>query len=101
MNKRLEFINSLNNYIKESDKDEAILVITHNMKTHDLVLAFNGEWETISLIMSNHNAVNHSETSIDTYNNIKKLILNTAVNICKEDNKTLNIMLDGLKNIKQ
>lgn len=98
MDNRLDFVNYVSTHLDSLEEDDTLLVISHNKKQGDLFYTFFGEWESISLIMSNKNAVNHTEKSEENFEEIKNLILNTAVNICKKDNeikdKFINILKD-------
>ena len=100
MDNRLDFANSTNNHLETLTEDDTLLVITHNKKEGDLFFSLFGDWENISMIMSNKEAVNHSGESEKQFNDIKKLILNTALNICEQDSQKLGVMLDGLQELK-
>tara|TARA_R110000851_G_C12955969_1_gene553793 strand:- start:448 stop:942 length:495 start_codon:yes stop_codon:yes gene_type:complete len=100
MDNRLDFANSTNNHLETLTEDDTLLVITHNKKEGDLFFSLFGDWENISMIMSNKEAVNHSSESEKQFNDIKKLILNTALNICEQDSHKLGVMLEGLQELR-
>jgi hypothetical protein len=101
MDNRLDFVNNTTRHLETLTEDDTLLVISHNKKQGDLFFSLFGDWENISIIMSNKEAVNHSEDSKKQFEEIKKLILNTALNICEKDTKTLNTMLKGLNELKE
>ena len=101
MDNRLDFVNSTSEHLETLTEDDTLLVISHNKKQGDLFFTLFGDWENISIIMSNKDAVNHKENSKEQFENIKKLMLNTVVNICEQDPKTLNTMLKGLQELKE
>lgn len=78
-------------------EDDAFIVIANNNKTGDLIMGSYGNWEDISLILSNKDVVNHTEESITTYAEIKRLVLNTALNICNEDENIRDMFKKGIK----
>lgn len=100
MDNRLDFTNETRRHLKTLTEDDTLLIIAHNKKEGDLFYTLFGDWEDISIIMSNKNVVNHEDGSEDDFNKIKKLILNTSLNICNEDPNVLKTLLKGLKKIK-
>jgi hypothetical protein len=101
MDNRLDFVNTTSKHLETLTEDDTLLVISHNKQQGDLFFSLFGDWENISIIMSNKDAVNHQENSKEQFEEIKKLILNTAVNICEKNPKTLNTMLKGLQGLKE
>lgn len=96
MNNRLDFYNALGDHLETLGDDDTLLVISHNRKDYDLFYSFFGSWEDISLIFSNKYAVNHKGESKIQLEQIKEVILNTAYNICNEDEKVRDKLLKGL-----
>ena len=101
MDNRLDFVNTTSKHLETLTEDDTLLVISHNKKQGDLFFSLFGDWENISIIMSNKDAVNHQENSKEQFEEIKELILNTAVNICEQDSQVLFTMLKGLKELKE
>tara|TARA_R110000782_G_scaffold185603_1_gene275724 strand:- start:343 stop:663 length:321 start_codon:yes stop_codon:yes gene_type:complete len=101
MDNRLDFSNTTREYLKTLTEDDTLLVMGYNKKEGDLFFTLFGDWEDISLIMSDKDFVNHQEDSKDDLNQIRKLILNTTLNICHKDSIVLNTLLKGLNQIKK
>ena len=73
--------------IVSKDKDnEVLFAFRHSSKKHDLTFVTEGNWELFSYILStNKNYVNHTEESIKDLDNMREIILNTAINICENN----------------
>ena len=100
MDNRLDFSNITREYLQTLSEDDTLLVIGYNKKEGDLFFTLAGDWEDISFIMSDKNVVNHIEDSKNDLDQIRKLILNTALNICDKDPIVLNKLLGGLNKLK-
>ena len=101
MDNRLDFANYITKHLKTLTKDDTLFVISHNREEGDLFFSLFGDWEDISLIMSNKDVVNHSEESKEDFQEIRALMLNTALNICEQDTKMLNALFKELKKLKK
>ena len=96
----LDFYNEVKKVSEELTEDEALLVISHNHKEGHSVQALAGDWQTISALLSTNGYVNlDTPEQEEVYENIKRLFLNTALNICATDRKTRKRFMRGLKQI--
>lgn len=96
MDLRLDFFNGLNEYTKELTDNDALLVLSHNKKDGDCITLLSGDWEILSSLFSTKGYVNLTEGNQEQFNNIKKMILNTAYNICMTDDECKNKFIKGL-----
>ena len=101
MDNRLDFVNYTTKHLETLTEDDTLFVISHNREEGDLFFSLFGDWEDISLIMSNKDVINHSGESKQDFQEIKVLMLNTAINICDQDTKMLNVLLKELKKLKK
>jgi len=85
MDNRLDLFNDINKYLKTTTDDDAILVLFHNKKDGDCFTALAGDWEILSALFSTKGYVNFDKGDKEEFDNIKKMILNTAYNICMTD----------------
>jgi hypothetical protein len=98
MDSRLDFFSELNEYAGKLTNDDALLVLSHNKKDGDCIIMLVGDWELLSSLFSVKNYVNLTG-NIEQFENIKKMILNTAFNICATDQKYKDKFIKGLNNI--
>ena len=96
MDLRLDFYNELNKYVDEFTEDDALLVLSHNKKDGDCLTLLAGDWEILSALFSTKGYVNLTDDNREQYDNIKKMLLNTAYNICMTDNKYKRKFINGL-----
>jgi hypothetical protein len=101
MDNRLDFVNSVKDHLETLTEDDTLLMISVNKEQGDLFFTLFGDWQEISHVMSNKDIVNHDETSGEDFEQIVNLILNTAVNICKNDPEKLNNMLSHFQEVKK
>jgi len=101
MDNRLDFYNTVNDFSKTLTDDDALLVLSHNKKQGDCIAVLAGDWEILSQMLSTDGYVNTNEQNINTFENIKKSILNTAYNICANDVIVKDRFMEGLKELKQ
>ena len=99
MDSRLDFFNTLNKYANKLTDNDALLVLSHNKKDGDCITLLAGDWQLLSSLFSVKGIVNFSEGDIKQFENIKKMILNTAFNICVIDTKYKDKFIKGLNNI--
>jgi len=99
MDLRLDFFNALNDYADKLTDNDALLVLSHNKKDGDCITLLAGDWELLSSLFSVKGLVNLSEGNVKQFENIKKMILNTAFNICATDEKYKDKFIKGLNNI--
>lgn len=85
MDLRLDFYNSLNEYASELTEDDGLLVLSHNKRDGDCITLLAGDWEILSSLFSVKGYVNLDSGNTEQYENIKKMILNTAFNIIMTD----------------
>jgi len=97
MDNRLDFFNLIKKYSATLTDDDALLVLSHNKKDGDCITSLVGDWEILSVLFSQKGYVNLTEGTEEMFNNIKKMILNTAYNICVTDDNYKKLMLKKLQ----
>ena len=93
----LKFVKDMNdngNLLKDQD-DECIFSFKHSKKNAALSFRLDGNWELFSLVFSMVEYVN-IEGHEKEYKEVQNMILNTALNICKEDKGKRDKLIDGL-----
>lgn len=86
---------------EELNHDRAIMfTVAHDVDSAKMLLAFSGNWEVFSTIFSKDTYINQTPESNIDFQKAKKMILNTALNICSENEDTLNAMVNKLTEIK-
>ncbi len=100
----IKLIEAINDIIENLElSDEAIMVMFNSECNTMCLPAFAGNWEILSNMMSNDQYLNF-RTSDDKkeYENMKKAILNIAINIASRDSdilmtlkKSVDMMLGG------
>jgi hypothetical protein len=85
MNNRLDFIKKLNKHCETLTEDDALLFLSHNKKQGDAVFSLVGDWEFLSILFSVKGYANIPEHLKKEFEDVKKMILNTAFNICHTD----------------
>ena len=96
MDLRLDFYNELNKYSDHLTNDDALLVLSHNKRDGDCVTLLAGDWQILSSLFSVKGYINLTETNKEQFNNVKKMILNTAYNICMADDECKEKFINGL-----
>jgi len=96
MNNRLDFFNYLNDYADTLTDDDALLVLSHNKKQGDCFTSLVGDWEILSMLLSTKGYVNFEQGNYEQFTNVKKMILNSALNICANDQETKEKFIKGL-----
>jgi len=92
-----KIIKVLNNEGNKFDNDKSVLFsVAHNIEKGDMLISLLGNWELFSVIFSTDKYVNLTEESKDTFIEAKKMILNTVVNMCKNDNELKHKLLKYL-----
>lgn len=89
-----ETLKTIEKLSKDLNEEDALLVMRHNLTDHDLHLSMFGNWENISIVLSEPNSI--LEGNIGVIDEIRKVFLNTCLNICKTDNETLQTFKDAL-----
>ena len=87
MDNRLDFFNALKKHVETLSEDDALLVLTNNIKQGDCTTSLYGNWEFLSSLFSIDGYVNLTEENRESYDNIRKMILNTTINIINTDEK--------------
>ena len=100
MTKVEELTEYLNQYQERMNDGDSLIVIAHDLEDNDICLALNGYSEGISAIVSNNSSLNHEGESEEALDEIKKVFLNTAYNICNQDDHVLETFLNGLLMLK-
>lgn len=100
MDLRLDFFNALNTYTETLTDDDALLVLSHNKKDGDCVTLLAGDWEILSSLFSTKGYVNFENGNKEQFENIKKMILNTAFNICATDDDVRNKFMQEIVNFE-
>lgn len=85
MDLRLDFYNGLNEYAKQLTENDALMVLSHNKKDGDCITLLTGDWEILSALFSVDGYVNFDKGNKEQFENIKKMIINIAYNICMND----------------
>lgn len=98
MDLRLDFYQYIKDFASKITDDDAFLVITHNKKDGDCILSMAGDWEILSSLFSTDDYVNHEDQEV--YENIRSLIINTAYNICRTDDKVRDRLMEGIRKLK-
>ena len=96
MKDKLGLVDFLNDLKSELTEDDTLLVMYHNKKDFNAVINFDGNWEDLSVMLSVDKSMNHTDESFEVHQEIKKTILNIAVNICNEDESVRDTFLAGL-----
>jgi hypothetical protein len=99
MDNRLDFFNTINNYSETLTEDDAFLFISHNKKQGDAFFGLSGDWELISILFSVNGYTNVTDAQRENFENVKKTILNTALNICSTDLATKQLFINALKSL--
>lgn len=87
----------INSFSLGMGEEQALLVIMNDEENADGMLFLNGDWGLISSLISTKGYVNEpNEVDKPYLNDIRKLILNTAYNMCNNDEKVKNSFLEGL-----
>ena len=98
MDNRLDFFNSLKHHIETLTEDDAVLVLTNNVKNGDCITTLCGNWEYLSSLFSIDGYVNLTEENRSGFDSIRNLILNTAINIINTDEKVKDTFEKFLNN---
>jgi hypothetical protein len=97
MDNRLDFFNTLNKYLETLTDDDALMFIHHNKKDGDALMSLVGDWELLSILFSVNGYTNLPDDESHSYYEVKKMILNTAYNICLADEEAKNRFINNLK----
>lgn len=100
MDLRLDFFNEINEYSKKLTDDDALLILSHNKRDGDCITLLSGDWEILSSLFSIDGYVNLTEGNQAQFLEIKRMILNTAYNICATDSEYRDKFINGLKSLK-
>jgi len=101
MDLRLDFYNALNEYAAELNNDDALLVLSHNKRDGDCITLLAGDWEILSVLMSEDGYVNYKDKKqAEVFNNIRKMIVDITLNICKNDDKIRKSLFQTLGDIE-
>jgi len=82
MDLRLDFYSALNKYAEKLSEDDSLLVLSYNRKDGDCITLLEGEWNDLSALLSTEGIVEHVNGSEVAFENIRKAVLNMALNIC-------------------
>jgi len=92
--KKEEVQKTITDLSKDLNEKDVLLVIRHDLSKHDLNLSMFGNWENISIILSEPGAI--LEGNLEVVDEIRKVFLNTCLNICRTDSETLTTLKDAL-----
>jgi hypothetical protein len=97
MDNRLAFFSYVKEYAETLTDDDALLILSHNKKQGDCFTSLVGDWEILSVLFSQKGYINYEEGNTEQFENIKKMILNTAYNICMTDEEKRIKFIEGLE----
>ena len=97
MDNRLDFFSYAEEHAETLTNDDALLILSHNKKQGDCFVSLVGDWEILSVLLSQKGYVNYEKGNTEQFENIKKMILNTAYNICMTDEEKRIKFIEGLE----
>jgi len=101
MNNRLDFFNAINKHCETLTDDDALLFLSHNKKQGDAFFCLVGDWELLSILFSVKGYPNVPEDAKNDFEDVKKMILNTAFNICHTDLEIRELFTKRLETLNQ
>lgn len=106
MDNRLDLFNSIREYEMNMSKEDAFLMIAHNEARGDIIAACSGNVNILSAALANDIDEEgneylklKSEDEIRKIENIRKTVLNVAINILRANKEYRNIFSDAIKKL--
>ena len=97
---RLDLYNSLGEFTKKITEDDAIVIVSYNSKSGDTILGIGGDVDSLIGILCSE-AEPKNQYDLESYNNVRKWVLSTAINIVLQDEKMYNIFMNALNSTKK
>lgn len=100
MDNRLDFFNTLNEYVETLDeKDDALILLSYNKTQGDSICLIGGDWNVLSELISSIDVEGLVNGDKEPLIEMRKCIVNMCYNICNQNEEIREKLIKGLKSL--